>query len=155
MYRFSPSGNLEIYLAHPGGPFFSNKDEGYWGIPKGLLEGAENEAAAAKREFEEETGYCPPAFLDDLGSITLKSGKRVHAFAVQWTEAEDPPEPQSNTFPMEWPPRSGREIEVPEIDRAGFFNLKDARKLMNEQQWELVERLQSRLSMDESNRRDE
>lgn len=149
MYRFDSDRQLEIYLAHPGGPFFARRNEGYWGIPKGLLEGAENEAAAARREFEEETGFRPPEPLVDLGFITLNSGKVVHAFASQWTEEGDPPAPTSNTFPMEWPPGSDRQIDVPEIDEAAFFSLDEARRLMNLQQWELIERLLSTLSIEE------
>lgn len=144
MYRLKPGDGpdrLQVYLAHPGGPFFKKKNEGYWGIPKGLVEGSEDEATAALREFEEETGFPAPEPLHDLGTVTLKSGKVVHAFASRWPDDDDPPKPWSNTFHMEWPPRSGRTVKVPEIDAARFFSLEDARGLINEQQRELLHRL--------------
>ena len=140
MYRVR-NGEIEVYLAHPGGPFFRNRHEGHWGIPKGLLEDTEDERAAAAREFEEETGFAPPEPLVDLGRITQRGGKVVHGFAARWEERADPPPVKSNTCPVEWPPRSGKMIDIPEIDEARFLSLDEARRLMIEQQFELVERL--------------
>ena len=145
MYRLTNDG-LEVYLAHPGGPYFAKKSEGYWGIPKGLLEGAEDERTAAAREFEEECGFAAPEPHLDLGRITQRGGKVVHAFAARWDRDDDPPAVQSNTCPIEWPPRSGRTIDIPEIDEGRFFTVDEARRLMNERQFELVERLQSELN---------
>ncbi len=141
MYRIR-DGEIEVYLAHPGGPFFRNQNEGYWGIPKGILEHDEDERAAAFREFEEETGFAPPEPLVDLGTITQRAGKVVHGFAARWAEPTDPPPVKSNTCPVQWPPGSGKVIEIPEIDEARFVSLDEAKRLMNERQFELVQRLQ-------------
>lgn len=125
LFRHSASG-IEVLLAHPGGPFYARRDEGVWSVPKGLLEPDDaDEEAAARREFEEETGWAPPAGVTvDLGWVTQKGGKRVRAFALEgdW----DPAELHSNTFTLEWPPRSGRRRAFPEIDRAAWFGLPEA-----------------------------
>lgn len=139
MYRIK-DGQLEVFLAHPGGPLFRKKDWGYWTIPKG--EPPENETLleTAMREFEEETGIKPGGSFIELGSIRQKGGKVVHAWAFEGDP--DPQQPiHSNTFEMEWPPRSGRIQSFPEVDRAQFFSLAEAKEKLKETQWPLVERL--------------
>jgi predicted NUDIX family NTP pyrophosphohydrolase len=116
---------IEILLVHPGGPFWRNKDEGAWMIPKGLVEEGEESAAAALREFEEELGARPPGTPEPLCRIRQKGGKWVEAFALEGdldTEAI-----VSNGFELEWPPRSGRLQSFPEVDRASWFSLAEAR----------------------------
>jgi len=136
-------GAVEVLLAHPGGPFFVHKDDGHWTIPKGLLEGDEDERVAAKREFEEETGLSvvvDPATYIDLGEITQKGGKIVRAFAC----ACDWPEPiafTSNLFDLEWPPRSGRIQQFPEMDRGGFLTIDEARRKIKPAQEPFIDRL--------------
>ena len=139
MFRLR-NGDLQVFLAHPGGPLFRNKDDGHWTIPKG--EPPENEALldAAIREFEEETGIKPHGPYLELGSIRQKGGKTVHAWAFEGNYDESQPV-QSNTFEMEWPPGSGKICSFPEIDRACFFDLPDAKKKLKNTQWPLVERL--------------
>jgi predicted NUDIX family NTP pyrophosphohydrolase len=129
---------LEFFLVHPGGPYFRNKDEGYWTIPKG--EPAENEPLfeAAKREFIEETGIQPEGPFLDLGQIKQKGGKVVHAWA--FTKDVDVIV-VSNDFQMEWPPKSGKIVSFPEIDKGGYFNLKEARKKINAAQVDFLLRL--------------
>jgi len=126
-------GIAEVLLVHPGGPFWTKKDDGAWSIPKGLYEEGENPLSAAKREFEEETGQRPVGTFIELGVFKQPSGKHVSAWAF---EGEfDLATFQSNTFAMEWPPRSGRLAEFPEADRAGWFALKEAfRKITKGQQ---------------------
>lgn len=150
MYRLRPAGAddaplVEFFLAHPGGPYFENKHEGYWGIPKGLLEPGEDERAAAIREFREETGFDAPLPLVDLGSERMRSGKVVHAFASRWEADVDPPAVRSNTCPVEWPPESGTRIDVLEIDEGCFVTLERARALMNVGQRVFVDRLLAQL----------
>jgi predicted NUDIX family NTP pyrophosphohydrolase len=120
LYRQSGESEIEVLLVHPGGPFWRNKDEGGWTIPKGEFSGDEDPLAAAKREFEEETGAEPPdgEYLP-LKPIKQKNGKIVHAWAVQG--GFDPDELKSNTFDCEWPPKSGRMQSFPEVDRAEWF----------------------------------
>jgi len=112
-------------LAHPGGPFWSRKDQGVWTIPKGLIGPSESLLSAAQREFAEETGYRPGGEAIPLGSAKQPGGKVVHVWAIEgdW----DPVDLQSNTFEMEWPPRSGRRQSFPEIDRASWFGIVEAR----------------------------
>ncbi len=141
----SAAGTLEVYLVHPGGPYFRNKDAGYWGIAKGLIENGENEEAAARREFVEETGFEPPARLIELGTVTTPRGKVIHAFVGEWTNPADPPAVVSNTCAVEWPPKSGKSIDIPEVDDGRFFSLDAARKRMNRCQGELLGRLADRL----------
>jgi predicted NUDIX family NTP pyrophosphohydrolase len=139
LYRWH-EGVLEVLLGHPGGPFFRNKDEGAWSIPKGLVDDGESLEAAARREFEEEISYRPKGELLDLGSIRPKSGKTIHIFAGE----DDLPaghRVESNTFAMEWPPRSGRTQEFPEMDGAAFFPLEQARKKINPKQALFLDRL--------------
>jgi predicted NUDIX family NTP pyrophosphohydrolase len=138
MYRI-PSSGLEVLLVHPGGPFWAGKDQGAWFVPKGEIEPGESEMAAAEREFEEETGIRPAGPYLSLGSVKHKSGKTVIAWAFAGTC--NPAEVKSNTFTMEWPPRSGKQAEFPEVDRAEFFTVAQARARMHAQELELVERL--------------
>jgi predicted NUDIX family NTP pyrophosphohydrolase len=116
---------VQVLLAHPGGPFWSRKDQGVWTIPKGLIGPSESLLSAAQREFAEETGYRPGGEAIPLGSAKQPGGKVVHVWAIEgdW----DPVDLQSNTFEMEWPPRSGRRQSFPEIDRASWFGIVEAR----------------------------
>ena len=125
-------GGVEVLLVHPGGPFWAKKDEGAWSIPKGTYEPGEDPLAAARREFEEETGARPQGEAIALGSFRQSSAKTVDAWAMQGEF--DPATLRSNTFAMEWPPRSGRTIEVPEVDRAQWFTPEEAaRKILKGQ----------------------
>lgn len=126
MYRLK-DGKLEFFLVHPGGPFYKNKDEGVWSIPKGLVEKEERLLETAIREFSEETGITPQGPYINLGSIKQKSGKIVHAWAFKG-KLEEPISIKSNYFEMEWPPKSGQIQKFPEIDRAEFFPLEIAEK---------------------------
>lgn len=132
--------DLQVLLAHPGGPLFRNKDDGHWTIPKG--EPPENESLlnAAIREFEEETGIKPHGPYLELGFILQKGGKTVHVWAFEGDYDESQPV-RSNMFEMEWPPGSGKICSFPEIDRACFFALPEAKKKLKEAQWPLIERL--------------
>ena len=147
LFRHSAAGGLEVFLAHPGGPFFTKKDEGCWTIPKGEIEPGEEMLPTALREFEEETGITidPQNNFIPLGSIQQKGGKIVHAWGVEGDWDETTPI-RSNTFEMEWPPGSGRMQSFPEVDRAQFFSLEMARRKIKETQWPLIEELQRRLS---------
>jgi len=117
---------LEVLLVHPGGPFWAKKDEGAWSIPKGEFEDAEDPLSAARREFEEETGARPDGEFIALQPLKQAGGKTVFAWAVR--EDFDPAKLLSSTFSMEWPPRSGRHREFPEVDRAGWFGIEAARR---------------------------
>jgi predicted NUDIX family NTP pyrophosphohydrolase len=143
------AGALEVFLVHPGGPFFAAKHEGAWSIPKGVVEDGEEPLAAARRELLEETGVdldaCAAGAVPiDLGTVRQKGGKIVRAFAVEgdWPEGA---EVRSNTFSLEWPPRSGRMREFPEVDRAGFFSIEEARRLLNPAQASFLDVLLERL----------
>ena len=138
MYRVN-NNTIEVLLAHPGGPFFQKKDDGAWSIPKGEPEPGEDLLAAAQREFEEETGLKPVGPWIPLKPIQQKGGKIVHAWGFQGDC--DPSTLTSNTFTMEWPPKSGRQREFPEIDRAEFFDLDRARKKIKAGQEALIEEL--------------
>lgn len=118
-------GSLEVLLGHPGGPFWSKKDEGAWTVPKGLIAAGENPLAAARREFAEETGYRPRGKAISLGEARQRGGKLVHVWAVEgdWNAGKL----LSNSFRMEWPPNSGRWQQFPELDRAAWFTLAAAR----------------------------
>jgi len=123
---FCRSPALEILLAHPGGPFWARKDDGAWTIPKGLVEPGGELLATAKREFTEETGFVAAGPFTALAPVRQKSGKIVHAFAI---EADfDPARFVSNTFELEWPPRSGKHRAFPEVDRIAYFPLATARQ---------------------------
>jgi|SRR5690349_7159869 len=120
------SGSLEVLLVHPGGPFWSKKDEGAWSIPKGELAEGEDPLEAAKREFEEETGSPVRGEAIPLHPLKQPGGKTVQAWAVRGDF--DPELLRSNTFPLEWPPKSGRVQEFPEVDRAAWFPIETARR---------------------------
>jgi predicted NUDIX family NTP pyrophosphohydrolase len=164
LYRRT-SGALEVLLAHPGGPFFTRKDEGHWSIPKGEIETGENEAseiepgetetspttadaallAVARREFAEETGSeAPDGPLIRLGSIVQKGGKAVHAWAIEGDL--DATTSSSNEFEMEWPPGSGQMTSFPEIDRVAWFDGAEARRRIKPTQIPFLERLEMQLS---------
>jgi predicted NUDIX family NTP pyrophosphohydrolase len=134
-------GRREVLLVHPGGPFWARKDAGAWSIPKGEYGDGEDPRACALREFEEELGAPPPPAeqLVELGTITQRGGKRVTAWAAEGDL--DPDDIRSNTFTIEWPPRSGRMREFPEVDRAGWFSLEEAREKINPAQAGLLDRL--------------
>jgi predicted NUDIX family NTP pyrophosphohydrolase len=125
LHRHGEDG-IEVLLVHPGGPFFARRDDGAWSIPKGLYEDDEEPLAAARREFEEELGSpCPDSEALELGEIRQKNGKRVAAWAIEGDL--DAAAIVSNTFEIEWPPRSGRVQAFPEVDRAAWFTLDAAR----------------------------
>lgn len=148
LYRRS-DGGLEVLLVHPGGPFFAGKDAGIWTIPKGLLEAGEEAVSTALREFEEETGFARPTSEPiALGSVRQKSGKVVHAWALEGDA--DLNQFHSNTCEIEWPPRSGKTIEIPEADRAQWFSLKEARRKILPAQTPFLDRLVEK--MDASSR---
>ena len=139
MYRIQ-NGKLQVLLAHPGGPFFKNKDEGAWTIPKGEIESGEDLLEAAKREFEEEIGVTPTGPFIALTPIGQKGGKIVHAWAFEGDC--DPGAIVSNKFRLEWPPRSGRLMDFPEIDRAEFFDVAVASRKIKSAQAALIDELQ-------------
>jgi predicted NUDIX family NTP pyrophosphohydrolase len=139
MYRRRGS-DLEVLLVHPGGPFWTKKDLGAWSIPKGEMTEGEDPLRVAQREFEEETGFRAEGSVVDLGSIRQKGGKTVRAWAVAGDL--DPAAIRSNTFTMEYPPRSGRMREFPEVDRAAFFGIDEAKTRINPAQVPLLERLE-------------
>jgi predicted NUDIX family NTP pyrophosphohydrolase len=137
------SETIEMLLVHPGGPFWARKDDGAWSIPKGLFMADEGALAAARREFEEETGQRPDGAFIELGSFKQPSGKHVHAWAV---EGEfDLTSFRSNNFAMEWPPKSGRMQEFSEADRAGWFVAKDALVKITKGQRPIIAALLDRL----------
>jgi predicted NUDIX family NTP pyrophosphohydrolase len=144
LYRLGPGGP-EVLLVHPGGPFWARRDAGAWSIPKGEHDDGEDPQATALREFEEETGTAlPPGELTELGSVRQKNGKVVSAWAAEGDL--DPDSVESNTFTMEWPPRSGRTAEFPEVDRAAWFGADAAREKLVAAQAEFVDRLLERLA---------
>ena len=140
MYR-QGKGGIEVFLAHPGGPFWEKKDA--WTIPKGEYEGGEAPLDAAIREFHEETGFVARSPFLELGEIRQPSGKIVTAWAFEGDC--DPAELHSNTCMIEWPPRSGRQLEIPEVDRGAWFKIEDARGRMFKGQAALLDRLLSKL----------
>jgi predicted NUDIX family NTP pyrophosphohydrolase len=142
LYRHTDG--LEVLLVHPGGPFWAKKDLGAWSIPKGEYEDGDDPLASALREFEEETGTRLDASDPvELGTVVQRGGKRVSAWAVQGDL--DPESIRSNTFVMEWPPRSGAQREFPEVDRAGWFSIDEARAKLVPAQAELLDRLVERV----------
>lgn len=141
LYRQSPK--LEVFLLHPGGPFFKNKDAGHWSIPKGEYPADEDALTAAKREFFEETGREVAGDFINLGSVQLKSGKVIQAFAIEGDIDHEVIE--SNLFEIEWPPRSGKMKSFPEIDRAGWFTPDEAKIKLNPAQAKFVDELAAKL----------
>jgi predicted NUDIX family NTP pyrophosphohydrolase len=148
LYRIRDDSVTEFLLVHPGGPYWAKRDEGSWSIPKGGIEAEEDSREAALRELDEELGAGAPELepgeLIDLGSIRQRAGKVVDAWAA---EGEfDPAALDSNTFEMEWPPKSGREVDFPEVDRADWFELEAARRKLLPAQGEFLDRLLERLA---------
>ena len=137
-------GRLEVLLAHPGGPFWANRDAGAWSIPKGLAEPGEELLSAARREFAEETGLNPDGPFVPLGDVRQKAGKVVHAWACEGDA--DPARLTSNTMQIEWPPGSGRRVEFPEVDRCAWFDPGAARVKLNPAQVAFVDRLEAALA---------
>ncbi|MBN1472082.1 MAG: NUDIX domain-containing protein [Syntrophaceae bacterium] len=123
LYRMTENG-LEVFLVHPGGPYWQKKDEGAWSVPKGEFEAGEDSLEAAKREFKEETGFDITGDFIELSPLKQPSGKVVYAWAVEGNI--DAKSIRSNMFSMEWPPRSGREQEFPEVDKGGWFTIAQA-----------------------------
>ena len=136
-------GGLEVLLVHPGGPFWANKDEGAWSIPKGEFEPGEHAEAVARREFAEELGVALSVPLRPLGEIRQRGGKIVEAFAAELDLNADAI--ASNMFEIEWPPRSGKRQRFPEVDRAAWFDLAAAREKINAAQREFLDRLEALL----------
>ena len=138
MYHLSDG--LRVLLAHPGGPFFIHKDDSYWTLPKGEVDPGEDYLECAKREFEEETGLMPKGDFIPLGSIKQKGGKIVRAWAFPgtWPSGRIP---RSNTFQIEWPPRSGKTQSFPEVDRAEMFTVTEAKTKICPTQILLIDRL--------------
>ena len=133
------NNELQVFLVHPGGPFWKNKDEGAWSVPKGEYEESEDPLEAAKREFYEETGQYIDGRFMALAPVRLKSGKIIHAWAVEGDIDHDTI--QSNLFEMEWPPKSGKTQAFAEVDRAGWFTVEEAKMKINTGQVGLVEEL--------------
>jgi len=143
VYRFR-NKRLEVFLVHPGGPFWKGKDRNAWSIPKGICEEGEDVLEAAKREFKEETGFEIDGDFIDLGQIRQSSGKIVHAFAIEGDI--DPKKIKSNTFKLEWPKGSGNIKEYPEIDRGEWFTLDKAKEKITKGQKAFLDRLLEKLS---------
>lgn len=137
---------LEVFLVHPGGPFWAKKDSGVWSIPKGEFGPDEDPLLAAKREFEEETGYQASGPFRPLTPITQPSGKVVHAWTIEGDC--DPTAIRSNTFLLEWPPGSGKYQEFPEVDRAGWFSMNEAKERILKGQRGFLEELRQGLGKD-------
>jgi len=133
----------EVFLVHPGGPFWAKKEDGAWSIPKGEFEDDEEPLTAAKREFEEETGIKISGEFMELNPIKQKSGKIVYAWAVEGDI--DPEKIKSNSFEIEWPPKSGKMKSFPEIDKAAWFNLSEAAAKINTGQLPLIKELENKL----------
>lgn len=140
LYRNTPDAGLEVLLAHPGGPVWAKRDEGAWTVPKGEFHEGEAAWDVARREFEEETGHLPPDGEPiELGEIRQKGGKVVEAWALEGDL--DPATAHSNTFPFQWPPRSGTWITIPEIDRVEWFTPDEARQRIKDTQIPFIDRL--------------
>jgi predicted NUDIX family NTP pyrophosphohydrolase len=143
LYRFR-AGDLAVFLVHPGGPFWRKKDAGAWSLPKGEYKQGDDPLEAAKREFHEETGFAAPAGeYISLGELRQLGGKLVTAWAAEGDCAAE--QIRSNTFPLEWPPKSGRVQQFPEVDRAGWFPLAEARAKILSGQIPFLDRLAARL----------
>jgi predicted NUDIX family NTP pyrophosphohydrolase len=142
MYRLS-RGPLEVFLVHPGGPYWVRKDKGAWTLPKGELAEGEDPLTAARREFHEETGFAVTEPLFALGEIRQRSGKVVSAWAFEGDA--DPAALRSNTYELEWPPRSGQRVTAPEIDRGDWFSMEKAREYLLPAQLPLLDALQKLL----------
>lgn len=147
MYR-KREGRLEVLLVHPGGPFWKNKDHGAWFVPKGEIDSGEDPLEAAQREFQEETGLIPKGQFLSLGSVKHKGGKTVAAWA--FAGDCDTAAIKSNAFEMEWPPKSGKRVKFPEVDRAEFFNADSAKEKMHAAEFEFIGRLEEALKEKEA-----
>ena len=143
MYR-RLGGNVEVLIVHPGGPFWKNKDAGAWSIPKGEFLPGENPLKVAKREFKEELGQTVSGGFTELGPVFQAGGKMVYAWAVEGDL--DATRIKSNEFDLEWPPRSGRYIKVPEVDRAEWVDLASARQKLNAAQTGFIDQLEEILT---------
>lgn len=141
LYRKAPN-NLEVFLVHPGGPFWAKKDEGAWSIPKGEFPDTEEPLNAAIREFEEETGFSTSGNFVPLSSQKQKGGKVILAWALEGNV--NPQEIKSNLFEMEWPPRSGKKQQFPEVDKAAWFTLTEARIKINAGQVPFLDELEQK-----------
>ena len=142
LYRFQ-NKELQVFLVHPGGPFYKNKDAGAWSIPKGEPGKDEDLLQAAKREFEEETGFNVSGKFIELTPIKQKSGKQVHVWALE--KDVDAEKIKSNLFEIEWPPKSGKKQQFPEIDKAAWFSIKEAKEKINPAQVLLIDQLISKI----------
>lgn len=134
---------LEVFLVHPGGPYWKGKEEGAWSIPKGEFTEAEDPLTTAQREFREETGSEISGTFMDLGKVQQKGGKLVYAWAVEGDI--DPATIKSNTFRQEWPYKSGKWVSIPEVDQGGWFSVEEARIKINPAQFEFIDRLVQKL----------
>jgi predicted NUDIX family NTP pyrophosphohydrolase len=140
------NGILQVLLVHPGGPFWAKKDAGAWSIPKGEFSGDENALMAARREFEEETGFLPAGRFVPLTPIKQPGGKVIHAWALEGNL--DATTIRSNTFTMEWPPQSGNHQEFPEVDRAAWFTIDAAKEKIIKGQVDFIDELQRIIETD-------
>jgi len=145
MYR-RRKGVVQVLLIHPGGPFWANKDAGAWSIPKGEFSGDENALTAARREFEEETGFLPAGRFVQLTPVKQPSGKVIHAWALEGDL--DATAIRSNTFTLEWPPQSGVHQEFPEVDRAAWFTIEAAKEKIIKGQTNFIDELQRIIETD-------
>jgi len=145
MYRFREM-KLQVFLVHPGGPFWARKDKAAWSIPKGEFDDLEAPLEAAKREFQEETGISVTGDFIDLGEVKQPGRKIIYVWAVEGDC--DPAAIKSNTFEMQWPPKSGKYKSFPEVDRAGWFSLGAAREKLHKGQVVLIDRLAEKLGVD-------
>jgi predicted NUDIX family NTP pyrophosphohydrolase len=144
MYRRPPGAIPEVFLVHPGGPLWARKDQNAWFIPKGEINPGEDELSAAQREFHEETSFTPSGPFIPLGRHRTRPGKVVVAWAFEGTA--DPAQLVSNTFTMEWPPRSGRHQDFPEVDQGRFFTFPEAKDIMFQGEREFLTRLEQHLT---------
>lgn len=142
LYRFQKNG-VEVFLVHPGGPFWANKDEGSWSVPKGEYNDDEDALKAAQREFQEETGLSIQGNFIELGEVRQPSGKRVRVWALE--NDQEVENIRSNTFQLEWPPKSGKMQEFPEVDRGGWFSIPEARQKILKGQISFLDKLEEKI----------
>ena len=142
LYRFQKNG-VEVFLVHPGGPFWANKDGGSWSVPKGEYNDDEDALKAAQREFQEETGLSIQGNFIELGEVRQPSGKRVVVWALE--NDQEVENIRSNTFQLEWPPKSGKMQEFPEVDRGGWFSLPEARQKILKGQISFLDKLKEKI----------
>ena len=142
LYRFQKDG-VEVFLVHPGGPFWVNKDKGSWSIPKGEYNDDEDALKAAQREFQEETGLSIQGNFIELGEVRQPSGKRVMVWALE--NDQEVENIRSNTFQLEWPPKSGKMQEFPEVDRGGWFSIPEARQKILKGQIPFLDKLEEKI----------